>query len=182
MTATREQAKQVFSVDAAHTNVEFVVRHLMISKVRGRFGAFSGTIELPAGSNLPSSIDVEIDVASVDTREPQRDQHLKSPDFFDVATHPKIAFRSTEISGTADTFKVRGDLTIHGTTREVVLDAAFEGRGNDPRGNERVAYEAYTTINRKDFGMTFNILLETGGVTIGDEVRVELNVEAVAQK
>jgi polyisoprenoid-binding protein YceI len=181
-TATQEQAKQSFALDTAHSNVEFIVRHLMISKVRGRFSAFTGTIEVPVGADLPSSIDVEIDVDSVDTREPQRDGHLKSPDFFDVATYPKIAFRSKEITGTGDSFKVRGDLTIHGTTREVLLDATFEGRGNDPWGNERVAYEARTTINRKDFGMTFNMALETGGVMVGDEVRIELNVEAVARK
>jgi polyisoprenoid-binding protein YceI len=182
MNATQQQAKQVFSIDPSHSNVEFVVRHLMISKVRGRFSGFTGTIDVPAGSDLPSGVNVEIDVATIDTHEPQRDEHLKSPDFHDVANYPKITFRSTDVSGTPDAFKVRGDLTIRGTTREVVLDATFEGRGTDPRGNRRIAYEAHAKINRKDFGLTWNMALETGGVVVGDEVRIELNVEAIAQQ
>jgi polyisoprenoid-binding protein YceI len=176
------QAKQIYSIDAAHTTVEFIVRHLMISKVRGRFGAFEGNLELAPGSDVPQAIDVRIDAASIDTREPQRDAHLKSADFFDVENFPHLNFTSKQVEGTADGFRVYGDLTIHGVTREVVLNGELEGRGPDPWGGERVGYSASTTINRKDFGLTWNQLLETGGLAVSDEVRIELNVEAVLQK
>jgi polyisoprenoid-binding protein YceI len=182
MTALHEQTSQVFAIDPAHTTVGFAVRHLMIAKVRGRCTSVSGTIAIPPGSDLPESVDVTIDAGTIDTREPQRDDHLRSADFLDVATHPSITFRSTEISGTPQAFTIRGDLTIRGTTRPVALEAAFEGRANDPWGNLRAGYEAHTTISRKDFGLTWNQVLESGGVAVGDEVRIELNVEAVAQK
>jgi len=182
MTATQEQTNQVFAIDASHTSVGFAIRHLMIAKVRGRFAAVTGTIAVPAGSDVPSAVDVTIDAASIDTREAQRDEHLRSPDFLDVANYPTIAFRSSNVTGTADSFKIHGDLTIHGTTRPVVLDATFEGRANDPWGGLRAAYEAHTTINRKDFGLTWNQALEAGGFVVGDELRVELGIEAIAQK
>jgi len=154
----------------------------MITKVRGRFTSVAGAIEVPEGSNVPVSVDVTIDAASIDTREEQRDTHLKSPDFFDAETFPKITFKSTAFDGSGDAFKVRGDLTIHGVTREVVLDTTFEGRTGDPWGNDRIGYEAHTKISRKDYGLEWNQALETGGVVVGDEVKIELNVEAIAQK
>ena len=182
MSTQTVQETTVYAVDPAHSSVEFVVRHLMISKVRGRFGAFEGTVELEPGSDLPSSISAKIDATSVDTREPQRDAHLKSADFFDVTQFPELTFRSTGIKGSPERFTIDGELSILGVTRPVTLEATVEGRGNDPWGGQRVAYEARGTISRKDFGLTYNAALETGGVMIGDEVRIELNVEAVLQK
>jgi polyisoprenoid-binding protein YceI len=181
MPVSPEQATQTFTLDKTHSAIQFAVRHLMIAKVRGRFTAFSGKIELPKDSDIPSSVDVTIDASSVDTREDQRDAHLRSADFLDAQTFPELVFRSTKVTGTPNEFKIFGNLTIHGTTREVVLSAVFEGRGTDPWGNARVGYEANTIINRKDFGLTWNQVLEAGGVAVGDEVRIELNVEAVAQ-
>ncbi len=182
MTVAQEQTSQVFAVDPVHTSVGFAVRHLMIAKVRGRFTSVSGTIAVPAGSDVPTAIDVTIDASSVDTREAQRDEHLRSADFLDVANFPTITFRSSHVTGAADSFKIHGDLTIHGTTRPVVLEATFEGRANDPWGGLRAAYEAHTTINRSDFGLTWNQALEAGGFVVGDEVKIELGVEAIAQK
>ena len=182
MTTAQEQTTQIFTIDPIHTSVGFTVRHLMIAKVRGHFRSVAGTIEIPAGTDVPQAIEVTIDGSSIDTREPQRDEHLRSPDFLDVATYPMLTLRSTAISGNPSAFKIHGDLTIHGTTRPVVLDATFEGRATDPWGNLRAGYEATTTISRKDFGLTWNQVLEAGSVAVGDEVRIEISVEAIAPK
>jgi polyisoprenoid-binding protein YceI len=182
MTTAQEQTTQIFTIDPIHTSVGFTVRHLMIAKVRGHFRSVAGTIEIPAGTDVPQAIEVTIDGSSIDTREPQRDEHLRSPDFLDVATYPMLTLRSTAISGSPSAFKIHGDLTIHGTTRPVVLDATFEGRATDPWGNLRAGYEATTTISRKDFGLTWNQVLEAGSVAVGDEVRIEISVEAIAPK
>jgi polyisoprenoid-binding protein YceI len=171
-----------YSIDPAHTTVEFVVRHLMISKVRGRFSKIAGTIVVPEGSDVPASIQATIDVPSIDTREPDRDTHLRSADFFDAEHNPQITFASTAIGGSAGALRVTGDLTIRGNTRSVVLDAEFEGRAVDPWGNNRIAYTAQTKINRSDFGLAWNQALEAGGVVVSDEVRIELNVQAIEQK
>lgn len=168
-----------YSVDPAHTTVEFVVRHLMITKVRGRFGAVTGTIELDPNSDVPRSVQATIDATSIDTNEPQRDAHLKSADFLEVEKYPTLEFSSTRIEGSPGSFTIHGDLTIHGVTREVALSGEFEGRVADPWGGQRIGYSASTTINRKEFGLTWNAALETGGVVVGDEVRIELNVEAL---
>lgn len=181
-TQTVSQEKTLYALDPAHSSVEFTVRHLMISKVRGRFAAFQGSIELAPGSDVPQSIGVSIDAKSIDTREEQRDNHLRSADFFDVEKYPKLTFESTHIEGTAGDMRVTGNLTMHGVTKEVTLKAEFEGRGSDPWGGQRVAYSAQTTVSRKDFGLTYNQALETGGVMVSDEVRIELNVQAVLQK
>ncbi len=175
------QSTRTYAIDGAHTAVEFVVRHMMIAKVRGRFVKVSGTIAVPEGGSIPVAVEVTIDAGSISTGEPQRDGHLASPDFLDAATYPEITFRSTRIEGAGESFRVHGELSIHGTTRPVVLDATFEGRGTDPWGNARVGYEARTTISRKDFGLNWNQALETGGVLVGDEVKIELAVEAIAQ-
>ncbi len=171
-----------YAIDPAHTSAEFIVRHLMITKVRGRFAGVSGTIELPPGSEVPTSVQARIETATIDTREPQRDAHLKSVDFFEVEKHPTLEFISTRIEGVPDDFTIYGNLTIHGVTREVALNAEFEGQASDPWGGQRVGYSATTTINRKEFGLTWNAALETGGVMVGDDVRIELNVQAVLQK
>ena len=176
------QEKTIFALDPTHTTVEFIVRHLMITKVRGRFTAFDGQIELAPGSDLPSLITATIDAGSIDTREEQRDAHLRSADFFEVEKFPHVIFESTRIHGTPDDFKIDGKLTIRGITREVKLTGSFEGRAADPWGGFRVGYAAHGTINRKDFGLAWNAALETGGVVVGDEVRIELNVEAVLGK
>lgn len=179
---TQLQEKSIYALDTAHTTVEFVIRHLMITKVRGRFTAFDGHIELAAANDLPTSVTATIDAGSIDTREEQRDGHLRSADFFDVEKYPKLSFESTRIDGTPDDFMIDGKLTIHGVTRDVSLAATFEGRMNDPWGGTRIGYSASTTINRKDYGLTWNAALETGGVVVGDEVRIELNVEAILQQ
>jgi polyisoprenoid-binding protein YceI len=173
------QEKAIYALDRAHTTVEFIVRHLMITKVRGRFTAFDGQIELAPGSDLPISITATIDAGSIDTREEQRDAHLRSADFFEVEKFPHLIFESTRIHGTPDDFTIDGKLTIRGITRSVKLIGSFEGRATDPWGGLRLGYAAHTTINRKDFGLAWNAALETGGVVVGDEVRIELNVEAV---
>ncbi len=178
---TTTQTAKTYAIDPAHTTAEFIVRHLMISKVRGRFTSITGTIDVPEGSSVPVSVDVTIDAASIDTREEPRDAHLKSPDFLGADTFPKITFKSTGFDGSGDAFKVRGELTIHGVTRDVVLDTTFEGRSSDPWGNDRIGYEAHTKISRKEFGLEWNQALEAGGVVVGDEVRIELNVEAIAK-
>ncbi|HTV73322.1 MAG TPA: YceI family protein [Candidatus Acidoferrales bacterium] len=177
--ATQAQAVTVYNIDPAHTTVEFVVRHLMITKVRGRFTKHAGTLTLAPGSDVPAALAVTIDAASIDTREEQRDAHLRSGDFFEVEKHPHLTFESTSISGSPDSFTVTGKLTLHGVTRDVTLAGAFEGRAKDPWGGERVGYTAQGTINRKDFGLNWNAALETGGAVVGDEVKIELNVEAV---
>lgn len=173
------QEQTLYSIDPAHTSVEFVVRHLMITKVRGRFAAVDGQVELAPGSDLPTKITATIDAGSIDTREDQRDAHLRSADFFDVERYPKLIFESTRVDGTPDDFTLDGKLTIHGVTRDVTLEGSFEGRVGDPWGGVRVGYTARGKINRKDFGLNWNAALETGGVVVGDEVRIELNVQAV---
>ncbi|MGA8097290.1 MAG: YceI family protein [Candidatus Cybelea sp.] len=173
------QEKSIYTLDRAHTTAEFIVRHLMITKVRGRFTTFDGQIELAPGSDLPTSVTATIDAASIDTGDAQRDGHLRSADFFEVEKFPHLIFESTQIEGTPDDFTLGGNLTIRGVTREVRLAGSFEGRAADPWGGIRVGYEAHGKINRKDFGLAWNATLETGGVVVGDEVRIELNVEAV---
>jgi polyisoprenoid-binding protein YceI len=179
---TQLSEKTLYTFDPAHTTVEFVVRHLMITRVRGRFAGVAGSIQLEPGSDVPTAVEAHIEAATIDTREPQRDTHLKSADFFDVENHPALEFVGTRIEGTPRNFKIHGNLTIRGITREVAFDAEFEGYASDPWGGQRVGYQASTTINRKDFGLTWNAALETGGVMVGDDVRIELDVQAVQQK
>lgn len=174
-------APTTWQIDPVHTHVEFSVKHLMIAKVKGRFGTLSGTIH-QTPDLAASSVAVTIDAASIDTREPQRDNHLRSPDFLDAERFPVLSFRSRRIlPGTGDTFRIVGDLTIRGVTREVTLEASDEGRAGDPWGNERAAFSATTAIDRRDYGLIWNQALEAGGVMVGHEVRITLEVEAVKQ-
>ncbi len=174
---------ETYAIDPTHSGVEFSVRHLMISKVRGRFSGVAGTIEIPAGGSVPTSVQAEIDVASIDTREAQRDGHLKSPDFFHAEDFPKIRFTSTKIeSKGGDRLEIAGNLEIRGTTHPVTIDGAFEGRAKDPWGNDRLALSGSARINRKDFGLVWNQGLESGGVLVGDTVDITLEIEAVAKK
>lgn len=168
-------------LDPAHTTVEFAVRHMMIAKVRGRFPAVSATIE-EAEDVRQSRMEAVIEVASIDTRDEKRDAHLRSADFFDAERHPEMTFRSTRIVPVGDDrFEVQGDLTIRGVTRPVVLAVTEEGRARDPWGGERVGYSATGRINRKDFGLEWNVALETGGFLVGDEVEIRIEAEAVRQ-
>lgn len=175
--------KTAWAIDAAHTDVQFSVRHMMMSTVRGHFPALSGTIWLNEANLADSSVEVEIDAASVNTRDENRDAHLRSPDFLDAEPFPKITFKSTKITQTgADEFKVAGDLTIKGVTLPVVLDTTFNGRGKTPFGSEIVSFSAETTINRKDFGLNWNVAIETGGFVVGDKLKIAIELEAVLQE
>jgi len=171
----------VYDIDPKHTTAEFIARHLMITKVRGRLDDVSGTIHI---SEVPedSSVEVSIGAASVHTGEEQRDAHLRSGDFFDAENHPTWTFKSTAVEHVeGDQWKVTGDLTIRGTTRQVVLDTEFDGASPTPWGPSALAFSATTEIDREDFGLTYNMVLETGGVMVGKRVRIELNVEALAR-
>lgn len=170
-----------YKIDPAHTGAGFVVRHMMISNVRGGFTKVEGTIEYDAANVAATKIDVSIDASSIDTREPQRDGHLKSADFLDVEKFPAITFESKKVEAAGDgELKVTGDLTIHGTTKEVVLDV--EGptpEAKDPFGNVRVGASGKTKIKRSEFGLTWNAALETGGFLVGDDLKIELDVSAI---
>ena len=171
-----------WQIDPSHTQVEFAVRHLMISTVRGRFGSVEGTVTLPDGTFASAQVDVTIGVAGIDTREPQRDTHLRSADFFDVEKFPTIAFKSRRVAARGDhAFTLIGDLTMHGVTREVALDVTSEGRGRDPWGHDRAGFSIKGKISRKDFGLTWNQLLEAGGVAVGDEVKIAIDSEIIAK-
>jgi polyisoprenoid-binding protein YceI len=166
--------------DPTHSNVEFSVRHLMISTVKGRFGVVSGTVRTNDDDPTDVSVDITIDASSIDTRMGQRDDHLRSPDFFNVAEYPTLRFVSKRVEGdTNDEFKLIGDLTIRDVTREVVLEVSNEGTGNDPWGNFRAGFAARTKFNRTDFGLTWNQALEAGGVLVSEEVKVSLDVQFV---
>jgi polyisoprenoid-binding protein YceI len=180
ITAAAEPQTTTWNIDPAHTEVGFEVKHLMISKVRGRFGAVTGTIELDAADPSRSTVTAEIDVTSIDTRQEQRDAHLRSADFFDVENFPSITFRSRGVEAAGEgRYRVTGDLTIRGVTREVALDTTDEGRGRDPWGGERAAFSASLVIDRRDFGLTWNQALETGGLLVANDVRITLDVQAV---
>jgi len=181
-TASPAGTLTTWSIDPAHSHVEFAVRHLMISTVKGRFAVVRGTVQTDDTDALKGLVDIEIDVDSIDTREPQRDAHLRSADFFDVERFPKITFVSTRVwDASGERFKLSGDLTIHGVTREVTLDVTSEGRGKDPWGGERAGFSATTKIKRSDFGLTWNQALETGGFVVGDDVKIALEIEIVKQ-
>ncbi len=170
-----------WQIDATHSAVEFAVKHLMISTVKGRFAKFDAEIEGDATDLSQTKITVEIDVASLDTHEGDRDAHLRSPDFFDVENHPKMTFVSQQIKSVgADEYDVEGDLTIRGVTKRVTLRAKQEGRGKDPWGGERVAYTLQGSVSRKEYGLTWNVALETGGVLVGDEVKISIEAQLVS--
>ena len=172
--------RATWAIDPVHSSVEFAVRHLMITTVKGRFTDVQGTVVLDEATPSASTADITVQVASIDTREPQRDAHLKSPDFFDVEKFPTLTFRSTAVRNwDADGFTLIGDLTIHGVSREVALDVRNEGRAKDPWGGERTGFTATTKIKRSEFGLTWNQLLETGGLAVSDDVKISLDVQLV---
>ena len=170
-----------WEIDSAHSSVHFSVRHLVIAKVRGSFTRWSGTVQAPDGDFSKATVAVTIDASSIDTGVADRDAHLKSPDFFDVAQYPDLHFVGKRVQGSGDEIDVIGDLTIKGTTREVVLRVEQHGQAKDPWGNLRAAFTAKTAIDRKDFGLTYNQVLETGGLMVGDRVEIEAEIEAVKQ-
>lgn len=178
--ADKKYAAGKYEVDAAHSSVGFEVPHLVISTVEGKFTKMDGTIEL-AENFEKSSVKASAETSSVDTGTPKRDDHLKSADFFDSAKTPKMTFESTEIKGTAESFKLTGNLTIKGKSKKVTFDAKFLGSVKDGYGQEKVAFNATTKINRKDFGLTYGAMVEAGPV-IGDEVTISLKIQAAKAK
>ena len=170
-----------WNIDVGHSAILFHVRHMVISKVHGRFARWSGTIALDEQDLARSAIDVRIEADSIDTQVADRDVHLKSPDFLDVARYPELTFRSTRLEKRGEGYRVVGDLTLHGVTREVALEAEYAGTAKDPWGNERAGFSARATLDRRDFGLVWNAALETGGVVVGEKVEIALELEAVKQ-
>jgi polyisoprenoid-binding protein YceI len=169
-----------WNIDGAHSGINFSVRHMVVSKVRGRFTRFTGAVNLDESDLTRSVVEATIDATSIDTGTAQRDEHLRSPDFFDVERFPELRFHSRRIEKTGpDRYQVVGDLSIRGVTREVALDVEYGGRAKDPWGNERIGFVARTSLDRKEFGLHWNQVLEAGGVLVGDRVEVELEVQAV---
>jgi polyisoprenoid-binding protein YceI len=168
----------VWNVDPSHSIVGFTARHLMITKVRGRFTSFTGTVTVPENP-LDSKVEANVDLGSVTTGDDQRDAHLKSADFFNIDQHPTMTFRSTGIKETGGDYLLTGDLTVAGKTRSVDFDLSFDGVQKDPWGGTRAGFTAEAEISRKDWEMTWNVALETGGVLVGDKVKIELDVELV---
>jgi polyisoprenoid-binding protein YceI len=175
-------ANESWQVDGAHSAVNLTVRHMVISKVRGRFTKWDAKLALDTTDLARSSVEVEIDASSIDTGVADRDAHLRSPDFLDAQKYPKLRYRSRRVEAVAkDRLRVVGDLTIRDVTREVVLDVEYGGQGKDPWGNQRAGFTATASLNRKDFGLTWNQALETGGVLVADRVDVELELQAIRQ-
>lgn len=171
-----------WNIDTTHSSVQFTIRHLVISKVRGAFKTWQGVIDFDPEDAGASKVAARIEAASIDTREAKRDDHLRSADFFDVEKFPELTFDSKKVDKDGDKLRITGDLTIHGVTRSVELDAEFGGIGKDPWGNERIAFEARTSVNRKDFGLGWNQVLEAGGVLVGEQVEITLDVQAIKAK
>jgi polyisoprenoid-binding protein YceI len=184
VTAVSQNAKPTqWQIDPAHSAAHFSVRHLMISNVRGEFTKLSGSALLNPADSAKSTVEITIEAASVNTREPQRDEHLRSADFFDVANYPTLTFRSKRVEALgAENFKLTGDLTIRGVTKEVTFDVEGPTASvKDPWGNIRAGVTASAKINRKDFGVAFNALTETGGMVVGEEVKITIEAELIQQ-
>jgi len=182
-TADATGTTTIWAIDPTHTLVEFSTKHMMITTVKGRFTEVKGEIHMDETNPERSSVQAELGVASISTGVDQRDAHLRSADFLDADNHGAITFASKRIEGAVDrpgeTFKLVGDLTIRGTTREVTLEVGYDGRGRDPWGGERVSFSATGKIDRRDFGLTYNQALETGGILVGNEIKLAIEVQAV---
>jgi polyisoprenoid-binding protein YceI len=180
--ATLEKAAttgvKVYEIDPAHSEVEFAVKHLMFTTVKGRFAGVAGIIKLDDARPEDSSVEVTIDAGTIDTRQAQRDEHLRSADFFDVAQYPTITFKSTQVERDGGDLRITGDLTMHGVTRSVVLAGEENGRFQDPWGNDKIAFSATTKLDRQDFGLTYNQALEAGGVLVGTDIKITLEIQA----
>ncbi len=174
--------KAKWAIDASHSAVEFSVRHMMIAKVKGAFHEFEAEIEADIQDLTTADISFKINLSSVDTRNGDRDGHLKSADFFDVENYPALDFKATSISKSGEgEYEVTGDVSLHGVTRSETFEVTFEGSGKDPWGNTKAGFSAKGAIKRSDYGLTYNAALETGGVLIGDEVKISLEIEALQQ-
>jgi len=175
-------AKSKWALDKSHSSVDFTVRHMMFAKVNGTFKEFNAEIEADPEDLTTASISFEVDTASIDTRNGDRDAHLRSADFFDSENHPKMTFKATKIVKTGDgTYDITGDLTIRGTTRSETFKVEYNGSGKDPWGNEKVGFSVEGKINRTDYGLKWNAPLEAGGVLVGDEVKISLDIQAAKQ-
>jgi polyisoprenoid-binding protein YceI len=180
MSATAQPATTTtWTLDPAHTTIEFVAKHMMITTVKGRFTEFDGTIVADEADIGNSSVEVSMKAASIDTRAEQRDQHLKSPDVLDVDKYTDVTFRSTKVEGEKNHFSVTGDLTIRGVTRPITLDVTFEGTGKDPWGGTRSSFHATGKFDRRDYGLTWNVALETGGILVSNEIKIVIEAQAV---
>jgi polyisoprenoid-binding protein YceI len=169
-----------YTIDASHSRFGFVARHAMVTKVRGAFNDFDGTATIDGTNPADSSVRVALKVASIDTRNAQRDEHLRTNDFLDAANYPEITFVSTSVSHDGgDDFQVTGDLTIRGVTKSIVLPLEFQGSATDPFGNARVGFEGSVEINRKDWGVSWNAALEAGGVLVSDKITLEFEISAI---
>jgi polyisoprenoid-binding protein YceI len=172
-----------WTIDQSHSEINFSVRHMMISNVRGSFEKFSGTIDFDEANPANTKVDVKIEAASINTRDERRDAHLKSPDFLDAENHPYLIFKSQKVEVTGEkTGRLIGDLTIRDITREVVLDVEYAGQALSPWGTTSAGFSATTRINRKDWNLTWNQTLETGGVLVGDEIRISIELEIIKQE
>ncbi len=172
-------ATKSWDIDVSHSAIHFWVRHMVISKVHGRFAKWAGTIALDEQDLTRSTVDVRIDASSIDTQVADRDTHLKSADFLDVTKYPELTFRSKRIEKAGADYRVVGDLTLHGVTREVTLQAEFAGSGKDPWGNTRAGFSAKASLDRRDYGLVWNAALEAGGVLVGEKVEITIELEAV---
>lgn len=171
-----------YSIDTAHSEVGFTVRHMVFAKVRGQFKAWTATVALDGDDFTKAKLHVEIDASSIDTREEKRDAHLKSADFFDVEKFPKLTFDGKRIEGSGGRYKVTGDLAMHGVTKEITLDVEQTGTGKDPWGNDRIGFSGKTKISRAAWGLTWTQALETGGLLVGDDVEIDVEVQIVKGK
>ncbi len=178
-TSTRPQIETgTWTIDKAHTRIDFLAKHLMVTKVRGHFADYQANVEV--GDDLSDSrIDLTFEASSITTSAADRDNHLRSSDFLDIENHPEISFVSTDIKSEGDVWKITGDLTIRGTTRPIVLDATYEGSATDPWGREHVGFSASTQFNREDWGLTWNAALEGGGWLVSKEIRIEIEGQLV---
>jgi polyisoprenoid-binding protein YceI len=175
-------AKHKWAVDPAHSSIDFSIKHMVIAKVKGTFHNFEAKIEADPEDLTTADIEFSVDVASIDTRNADRDNHLRSADFFEVEKYPKMTFKATRITRKSEgEYEVTGDLTIRGVTRPETFLVTYEGQGKDPWGGERAGFSAHGTINRSDYGLTWNAALETGGVLVGDQVQISLEIEATKQ-
>jgi polyisoprenoid-binding protein YceI len=172
-------ATGTYTLDPSHSRIGFVARHAMVTKVRGSFNDFEATAHIDGEDIAGSRVDVTIRTASIDTRNEQRDGHLRSNDFLDVENHPEITFTSTEVTPVGSDVRITGDLTIKGVTKPVTIDFTFEGSAVDPFGNQRVGFEGSVVINRKDWGVNWNAALEAGGVLVSEKVTLEFEVSAI---
>ncbi|MBC8424915.1 YceI family protein [bacterium] len=170
-----------YAIDNSHSSVSFKVRHMMVSKVTGVFESFSGTVEFVQGDPKAWSVEAVIDVATINTNDGKRDDHLRSPDFFDVETHPEMSFKSTGVEVDGGDYVLTGEFTMMGVTRPVELELEFNGEIEDPWGNTRAGFSASGKLDRRDFGMSWNTAMDKGGIVVGNDISIELEIEAVRQ-